>query len=1127
MKYLHKTATIFLLMFLVTGNVQAQENRTLETKVADILAQYPTKNNEAANQLAQKIIDLGESGIVEFADMLIPQGEGDDTQVRYAFQSLVNYSAAPKHETDRVRVEKLLLIALDKTPNDEVKSFLIRRLSFCASDISNKAMEKLLSNEALYLPAIGVLTNIGTANAGETLLKGIKNTNAKREIIKALGVIKYHKAVPVLTELTASANTQISKEALYSLAKIASPESKITIAKAIKNSKLKIAVEYARNLGLNGNKELSVVVCREIIKNTKSEDRLHIRSAAYSILRDNLGNKITSELIKEAKKTKNKQYRKALFNHANKGMTAEEVKSWLRIFKKFTDEGKLQFLNSFAHRKEKSILTKLILPTLKSKNKDLRIEAIKTLAIHQREKAVPKLVEILKDVVSDDEESQAIYQALYRTISAQSSNLLVSEFNDLSIASKKISLQLLAAKKATQYFNFVHNLTETGRETIQTEAYKTLPNISSAENVDKLILLLDKTQEIDNVKQVQAALSVVVNGDNDTGDKVLKAFETGMSKLKLLPVFPSISSKKALEYLELELKNNNEIISAAAIDALILWKDEDAIPYIFHIISKGNRSVQKAFDAYLSNVNSSNLPADQKLLLIKKLVPFAKPKNPFTKSNSQITQIINAAGEIKTFLSLVFVSEYMEVEAFSQAAMEAASLIIKPELGMKNTLSGKFVREIIIKIINNMEGGQYVKIDLRKILDKMPDEEGYVSIFNGKDFTGWEGLVENPIRRSKMSKIKLDKAQAKANKQMLKDWFVKDGIIVFKGEGNNISTIKDYGDFEMLVDWRITNGGDSGIYLRGTPQVQIWDTARTDVGAQVGSGGLYNNQKHQSMPLVVADNPLNEWNTFRIKMVGDRVTVHLNGILVTNNVIFENYWDRNLPIFVKESIELQAHGENLGFRNIYVREIKSENYGLTEEEKNDGFVSLFNGKNLDYWVGNKTDYLVEENILAVRPKQGGHGNLYTASEYSDFIFRFEFQLTLGANNGLGIHTPLNGDAAYVGKELQILDNTASSYKNLKPYQYHGSVYGVIAAKRGYLKPVGEWNSQEVIVKGDHIKITLNGTVILEDNMKEASKNGTADHKDHPGLKRNKGHIGFLGHGSELQFRHIRIKDLSR
>jgi len=192
--------------------------------------------------------------------------------------------------------------------------------------------------------------------------------------------------------------------------------------------------------------------------------------------------------------------------------------------------------------------------------------------------------------------------------------------------------------------------------------------------------------------------------------------------------------------------------------------------------------------------------------------------------------------------------------------------------------------------------------------------------------------------------------------------------------------------------------------------------------------------------------------------------------------------------------------------------------------KEKGFVSLFNGENLDGWVGNKSSYRAENRMIIIDPKGEGGGNLYTESEYGDFNLRFEFQLTPGSNNGLGIHTPLEGDAAYVGKELQILDNTASKYYDLEVYQFHGSVYGVIPAKKGFLKPVGEWNQQEVIVKHPKIKIILNGEVILEGDYLEASKNGTLDQKEHPGLKRDRGHIGFLGHGDVVHFKNIRIKE---
>jgi hypothetical protein len=200
---------------------------------------------------------------------------------------------------------------------------------------------------------------------------------------------------------------------------------------------------------------------------------------------------------------------------------------------------------------------------------------------------------------------------------------------------------------------------------------------------------------------------------------------------------------------------------------------------------------------------------------------------------------------------------------------------------------------------------------------------GFVPLFNGHDLTGWKGLLiatkekqlNNPYVRAKLSPTELATEQARADEIMRAHWHVQDGTLVYDGHGENLCTDRDYGNFEMLVDWKITKGGDSGIYLRGTPQVQIWD--RPDIG----SGGLYNNKHHIHDPLMVADNPPGQWNRFHIKLVGDKVTVWLNGHKVVDNTTLENYWDPTQRLLPTGPIELQNHSSQLWFRNIFIKEI--------------------------------------------------------------------------------------------------------------------------------------------------------------------------------------------------------------
>jgi hypothetical protein len=224
---------------------------------------------------------------------------------------------------------------------------------------------------------------------------------------------------------------------------------------------------------------------------------------------------------------------------------------------------------------------------------------------------------------------------------------------------------------------------------------------------------------------------------------------------------------------------------------------------------------------------------------------------------------------------------------------------------------------------------EFRNIRIKELSRKEKDNsapDGFTALFNGKNLKGWKGLLDkpldNPIKRAALTREQYLAAQKEADDNMWQHWKVEKGELVFDGKGRSLCTSKDYGDFEMLVDWKITPRADSGIYLRGSPQVQIWDpfTLPTKHGSEVGSGAFYNNQKNPNKPLKVADNPIGEWNRFRIVMLGDKVHVFLNGELVVNNTTMENYWDRTQPMFPTGQIELQNHGNALWFKNVYIRE---------------------------------------------------------------------------------------------------------------------------------------------------------------------------------------------------------------
>lgn len=409
---------------------------------------------------------------------------------------------------------------------------------------------------------------------------------------------------------------------------------------------------------------------------------------------------------------------------------------------------------------------------------------------------------------------------------------------------------------------------------------------------------------------------------------------------------------------------------------------------------------------------------------------------------------------------------------------------------------------------------------------------GFTPLFNGKDLTGFRG-GDTFDHRKLMAMPEAERAAkiAEWTKTMREHWRAEGGELVNDGKGAYATTEKEFGDFELLVEYKTVPRADSGIYLRGVPQVQIWDfteEAKFKLGADKGSGGLWNNSPNTpgKDPLVKADKPFGEWNKFRIVMVGSRVSIWLNDQQVVKNAILENYYDRKMPVPAKGPIQFQTHGGEIRWRNIFIREIGSDeaNKILSSHGEDAGFQSAWNGKDFDGWAGPVGNYEIVDG--AIRCLAGKGGTIYKNEELKDFVVRLEFKLPPGGNNGLAIRYPGTGDTAYVGMcELQVLDNDAPKYAKLDPRQVHGSAYGMAGAQRGYLRPTGEWNFQEVTVKGSTIKVELNGTVILETDLSKLDPAAFMANSPHPGKDRTSGFFGFAGHSDPVAFRAVRIKKL--
>jgi HEAT repeat protein len=1047
--------TFILSLFLLNISVASytQDSRTLETKIADLLIHFPANDFQVNNQIMHDIVSLGETGIKQICNQITSSGKGDDSKQRLVVESLSRYLSQKNKENDREMWEKICISYALSSMDNAVKDFFMRQLQLVGGVQSVNAMKIYLGSKDLCGPALSVISAVGGRSSEIILAESLKDENlpCAAAVINKLAAMKSQLAMREYIKWAESADVNIRTSAYNALAQSGSPLAYPILLRAAKDVLYRwehtgataSLLNYARIVGQHGDTTTLDQICKLVIKKCDDNTTIQNKITALDIYVSFHGIKAITELIKAASHP-NEKYRTAAIKISLSVPGTEVVRRWIDYFPQAIPAAKPEIISMLGIRGDEMALS-LVTSSLSDQNPKVRRNAAEAIVKIGGDKSINALINYLL-LFSDRDDQEAAKSALMKVMTTENMRFLIPVMKEGPAFVRKSAIELFEWNKNNKYFSEVFPYASSEDEQIKAAAIKALTALAGHNDQEKLIELLSNNSKQDYISEIQAALAscALINPDPEMRSSIiLNALNEKIQKEKVIPVLALTGGKQALSFVFKEFENGNPEMRDICFKALTDWCDYSASDALFEICSSGNKTFEgAAFNGFVNHIKTAPITDEQKLLQFKKIIPFAL-------SPDRVNILLTETGKLKTYQSLYFVANYLDDPATSEAAAKAAMLIALPSITNTAGLYGNLVKTILTKALEKI-GGLEIEYDkdlITKYLDGMSRDSGFNPMFNMKDLSGW------------------------------------------KRED------KKFNDFEMIIDWKILNGGPGY------------------------------NVKNQSGPLMVVENKSGEWNTYRIVLIGEKVSVWLNGKLVLDKVVMENSPDHNIPVFSRGPVELKTLGNDVEFRDIYIRDITEKEYLLTPQELAEGFESMFNGKNLNNWIGKKDVYKVDNGIIVVTPAPDSGGNLFTEKEYSDFIFRFEFLLTTGANSGVAIRTPLTGEPAYSGMEIKIVDNTYPLNANLKPFQYDGSVYGVTTAKKGYQKPVGEWNYEEIKVVGTKITVTLNGTEIVESDISGPRDNGTLDHVDHPGLKNTAGHIGFIGHNSELKFQNIRIKDL--
>ncbi len=1106
-----KKILVILLLALMPFAAGAQDarQRTAATIVADGMNQLPAQNPKAFDDLMQELAATGAEGIRMMAAMLVPAEEGKNAPVEYALNGVVSYVTAAGREEMAREVRAGLVTALDACTDKHNKAFLLSLLQICATEHEAPVFVKYAADEDLADFAVrGLISTPGTDRMILSLIEKAPAPCAR--LAYAAAEKRLEAAEPALLKWAAAAD-DATKEAVYNaLAKCGGEASLATLAAAVKDAGYTFSetdaagayVSLLTRLAAEGNAKARAAA-KALHKDAMPQN---IRIAGLGIVLRAEAGKRTQEVL-AALKDPDRAYRCAALDFAAEFADDDLCAAIAKKIPALSAAAKTDVISWFGSR-HAAAQAPTVIAAIASPDTELALAAIRAAGRIGGQEALDALVEQL-DGPHAREASAALAAFNGKTNDAFAAAL------DGTPRTQANALKLVAKRRISSASGKVFDLLESPDDDVRAAAYDALAGVSAPKDFDRLCDLMDKAREAD-VKALQAGLKNALAQQTPQAQyqMTMARIASAPAKARYYPLLAQAASKEAID--ALRAADDRE----AAFAALLTVRNPEMVGVLYELAAQNPAWTDAALTRYTDFVAQSAETAIRKYQLYRRALEL----NPAPKVQNKL---LKALAKTPVFPALLLAARYMD----NPATAEMAALAVKTAAAKNTDWGGETVAEALKKAQEVYAGlakadadAGYAVDEIKGLLAKLP-EQGFAPA--SLEPEAWKAVAADPETLRAMKPKALAKAQLMAQAAADQAWSAAGGVLSAATGAPTIGSDKEYENFCLIVEWK--TDGEAGLGIRSIPQIAL--------GGR-NAGALTENKLHENTTPEAANRP-GEWNTMEVRVVNDRVTVVLNGVTTCNNVILENPCNRQIPAYAEGQILLIGGSEPVSFRDMYIRELPSTpRFELSAEEAEEGFEVLFDGTSMHKWTGNTVNYVPVDGSIYVTAQYGGSGNLYTKHEYENFILRFEFQfLQEGVNNGIGIRTPMGVDAAYHGMEIQILDHDAPIYKNLREYQQHGSVYGIIPAKRVKFPPLGTWNVEEIRAVGDRITVTVNGEVILDGNIREACKGHnvapdggkknpyTVDHRNHPGLFNASGHIGLLGHGPGIKFRKIRIKEL--